>query len=362
MNKKIFIERLGDLVAIPSTTDNVRANTQALTMIKKWSDKRCNQQVFTNGHAKILLIGSGNILKPKIGYLVHVDVVPGHTNQFKMIQRGRNLIGRGVNDMKFSIPIGIELINQALKNGLDKDITIAVTTDEESGGNEGGKYLAQTLNFHPEILIVPDGGDNFRFVNKSKGVVHLLIESKGQPAHASQPWLGKNALSPLCRLANILLERYDNNSQQENWETTMNLGHLYGGNSANQVCSEAVLKLDFRFPETRSVNEIFYEVKNMAVSIDPSLQVSVTAAGDPTTTDISLQPVQKLMKAARMVLGKNLVVKGDYGASDARYWAKYHIPILMTKPKGGGCHSDHEWINLDSCLKFYEIMWKYLTI
>lgn len=362
MNKKIFIERLSNLVAIPSITDDVHANSQALTLIKKWTDKRCSQQIITNGHAKILLIGNGNILKPKIGYLVHVDVVPGHSNQFKMIQQGRNLIGRGVSDMKFSIPIGVELINQVIKNRLDKDITIAVTTDEETGGNEGGKYLAQTLNFRPEILIVPDGGDNFKFVNKSKGVVHLLIESRGQPTHASQPWLGKNALSPLCRLANIMLEKYDKNSQQENWKTTMNLGYLYGGKSANQVCSEAVLKLDIRFPETRSVSEIFDEVKNIAVSIDPYLEVSITAAGDPTSTDINLQPVQKLMKAARMVLGKNLSITGDYGASDARHWAKYHTPILMTKPKGGGCHSDHEWVNLDSCLKFYEIMWKYLTI
>ncbi len=46
-----------------------------------------------------------------------------------------------------------------------------MTTDEETGGFQGAAYLANQYKFQPKILIVPDGGDDFIFINKAKECV-----------------------------------------------------------------------------------------------------------------------------------------------------------------------------------------------
>ena len=263
--------------------------------------------------------------------------------------------------MKYSIPIGVELLNSFAKTNKNVIFTMAITTDEEVGGGEGGNYLANEMQFKPDVLIVPDGGDGFVFVNKSKGVAHVWVESKGKQAHASTPWLGKNALTPLTRLANEMLDKYDENSKKPNWETTMNLGVFQGGISTNQVCGDAVLKLDFRFPESKTVNEIISEVQTSANNIDPSLKVKLAASGDPTFTDTNLPEVKKFLDIVKDILKSDVVIQGEEGASDSRYWAKYNIPIIMIKPDGGGIHSKDEWIDIESCLTYYNILSRYIT-
>lgn len=74
--------------------------------------------------------------KPRYSYMVHMDVVYGEEDQFVMKLEGGKAVGRGTSDMKFSIPIGIALINKAF-NKMNFDLII--TTDEEIGGFDGGK-------------------------------------------------------------------------------------------------------------------------------------------------------------------------------------------------------------------------------
>ena len=44
----------------------------------------------------------------------------------------------------------------------------------------------------------------------------------------------------------------------------MNIGVIQGGISTNQVCPEADMKLDFRFPETESVEKILERVRRLS--------------------------------------------------------------------------------------------------
>src|SRR5690606_23516706 len=123
------------------------------------------------------------------------------------------------------------------------------------------------------------------FINKAKGVCALKIESKGKPAHSSRIWLGKNALEPIVILCNKLISKYSKNHKKPNWNTTVNIGKIEGGVSSNQVCPEAYVILDFRFPETTSAEKILSEVKKLAQSIDHGLNVSLYASGQPTYVD-----------------------------------------------------------------------------
>lgn len=362
MDRELFVKRLSSLVSKRTYSGDIVANSDALDLVASWVDSKCKIQRMINGKSEILLLGSGNLLRPKLGYLVHMDVVVGNKEQFVLKEENGKLIGRGASDMKFSIPIGVEILNRVITEKMNNDFTLAITTDEEIGGCDGGKYLAEVIEFRPKVLFVPDGGDNFVLVNKSKGVVHVSVNSFGQPAHASEPWLGKNAIKPLVRLSSQLLDRYEVNDLTDNWSTTMNLGVINGGMSTNQVCDMAELKIDFRFPESRSVQEIYKEVCDLAKKVDKTLVVKITASGNPTFTDKESKTIKVFLRVFEKFLGYIPSINGDCGASDARYWANFKVPTIMIKPHGGGAHGNDEWISVDSCLKFFEIVWKFLAV
>jgi succinyl-diaminopimelate desuccinylase len=316
--------------------------------------KRAVVKRIKNKNTEILIAGNSSTLSPDIGYMVHMDVVSGKPEQFRINIEGDKMIGRGTSDMKFSIPIGVSILNNLIAEKSELTFSLVITTDEEIGGFDGGAHLAEELKFRPKCLIVPDGGDNLTFVNKAKGVCQLIITSKGSPAHASRPWMGKNALEPLVKLGNELIKFYGKNSLKENWNTTMNMGQIQGGISINQVCPEAVMKLDFRYPETDSIENITATVTKLSKNISPNLTISTASTGMPTFTDKGLSVVKDFLSAMEKSYGKQIVVTQTYGASDARHFAKYNIPVLMMKPLGGVIHSENEWVSINSSLKFYE--------
>jgi len=360
LNNHQLTRQLAQLVSFPTISGDVRQNQRALDYVETLICKQAQVKRIQNKQTEILLVGNRNLLNPDMAYLVHIDVVAAKPQQWQMTVKGNKAFGRGVSDMKFSIPIGVALLNQLIKNNSPLSFTLAITTDEEVGGFNGGKYLADELAFRPKLLIVPDGGDDFNFINKSKGVCQLVITASGKPAHASMPWNGRNALDSLVRLAAQLLKLYSSNNQQPSWKTTMNIGQIKGGTSTNQVCAHAEMRLDFRFSGTVAPLQIKREVLQLAKEIDSVISVEYAGTGLPTFTDGSLPVVKDLITSLESVVKRKIKIRGEYGASDARHFTEYQIPILMIKPKGGNIHGDNEWIDLDSCLLFYRGFKKFI--
>lgn len=353
MDKQKFIKQLEELVRLQTLPGNLAENAKALDLVESWLAPGVETKRIKNGKAEVLIAGNRKIMAPEAAFLVHMDVVAGRDDQFVMRVEDGRIIGRGTSDMKFSIPMGVSLLNELVERKSDLSFSLVITTDEEMGGFEGAKFLEEELKFRPKLLIVPDGGDNLIFVNKAKGICQLLVSSKGKPAHASRPWLGRNALEPLVLLAAKLMEEFGETNRRESWKTTMNIGMIQGGISTNQVCAEAVMKLDFRFPEITSVEKIMAKVRKLAKEVGGELSVELLGTGLPTFTDENLPVVKKFIKEVEAAVGRKIEIRPTYGGSDARWFAKHNIPVLMIKPVGGEIHSDDEWISLSSCLEFH---------
>lgn len=352
MKKDIFLSQLTKLVSFETVTGNVAENSKALDYVEFLLNPKVFVKRIKNNKVEILTASNVKTQSPDIAYLVHMDVVSAKAEEFKLKVEGDKAFGRGTSDMKFSIPLGIELLNELILKKSKLAFTLTITTDEETGGENGCGYLAEKLKFRPKCLIVPDGGDNLTFVNKSKGVCWLDITSYGSPAHASRPWMGKNALEPLILLGKRLIEIYGKNSLKENWETTMNIGQIRGGISVNQVCPEAVMKLDFRFPEGNSVQKITEEVESLAKKFSSNIEVTLASSTLPTFTDIDLPVVKDFINSMEKTYAKKIIISPAFGASDSSHFAKYNIPVLILKPMGGEIHSANEWVGISSCLKF----------
>jgi len=353
MDKQTFIKQLKALVKIQSLADNPQGNKEIIDYIESILPKDSKVIKTQKNGIYTLIAGNNNLKRPDIAYLAHADVVSANDSQFNLKINGDKLIGRGVSDMKFAIPIGVALLEKVINEKIDTNFVLVITTDEEIGGANGIQLLASKNEFRPKMVIVPDWGDNFVFTNKSKGVAMIQIDSVGKKAHASEIWNGKDANRSLCELATKLLQKYGKNNIEKTWETTMNIGVIQGGIASNQVCDSAFMKLDFRFPETRNAKEIFLEVKKVAKEIDPKLNTRLMVSASPTTTDTNSPIASSFIKEFEKVLGKKIKIEGGTGATDARHFAKNKIPLLVIKPAGGGVHGPDEWISLSSCLNYY---------
>jgi len=359
MTKKDLIEQLDKLVGFKTLPGELEENSKALDYVESLIVDGIVVDRIKNGKAEILRAQVFAGLSPQYCYMVHMDVVAGTEDQFKMKVEGDKVWGRGTCDMKFSIPVGIALLNEAVKN--DIDFCLMITTDEEVGGFEGAKY-AVDQGFSPRVLIVPDGGENLNFVDKAKGVCQVRLAATGIPAHSSRPWLGKNALDSLVLLAEKLLKIYGKNNRIESWETTMNIGTINGGTSTNQVCPEAEMKIDFRYPETDSIENILGVIRESVEKLQLDIDISTLSTGLPTFTDVSDPEVKKFIDHTEKAFGEKIIIKQTYGASDARHFAHLKCPVMMQKPMGGEIHSSDEWMDLTSTMQFYQGMRGYLGL
>ncbi len=359
MNKEDFLKQLGDLVAFKTLPGEIEENAKALDYVEKLLVEGLSVERVKNGKAEVLIASVNKTETPKYCYMVHMDVVAGRDDQFTMVVEGNKAIGRGTCDMKFSVPLGIALINEAKDKNID--FCLMITTDEEVGGFEGAKVIA-VRGFSPEVFIVPDGGENLNFVDKAKGVCQLKLVAKGVPAHASRPWLGKNAIDSLVLVSDKLLEIYGKNNLNESWMTTMNFGTINGGVSTNQVCPSAEMTIDFRYPESDSIENITDRVEKVVRDLGVDVEVSKLSTGLPTFTDVENQEVKRYLAVMEETYDRQIKIQQTYGASDARHFALLNSPVIMHKPLGGEIHSDDEWVDIDSCISFYKGLKKYVGL
>lgn len=361
LDREKFIKDLSALIGFPTVTGEGKGFDAAFSFIKEKLHRGSFIEILQNEGETVFIASNVKTKKPDICYLVHADVVSANPHQFEMAIEDGMVIGRGVSDMKFSIPIGYELLNHLIERKSSLSFAFVVTSDEERGGFKGAQYLADVYKMRPKVLIVPDGGDNFGCIHKSKGVCHLKISSVGIPAHASRPWDGKSALEPLIALASKLYSMYQEANANKDWRTTMNIGKLMGGEIINQVPGKAEMLVDFRFvPETDSEEKLSGMVKELAQEISANISVEMIAYGEPVYVSPEDPTLKMFIETMRDSTGREIPIEGSEGSTDARHLAKHGAVLLMSKPNAGGEHGDREWLDIDSALKYGEVLAAFL--
>lgn len=299
-----------------------------------------------------LIIQKDKAKNPKITMLVHLDVVPAEEKMFIFKEQKGKFYGRGVNDMKFAIAVGLRFLEETKNQKLS--FGMIITSDEEIGGENGTKYVIEDLKYRSDVFVIPDGGNNLGIEILGKGVLHLKISQKGKSAHGSQPWLGKNALDDLIKKYQKLRKIFPI-VKKETWKTTVNLGKLSGGETANQVCDYAEIYLDFRYPPSLNKEKILGQVKK----IFKTSKIEIIAEGEPVKIDPKNNFVRQWREITKEITKKEPKFTRAYGATDARYLVPYKVPLIISKPKGGGEHSEKEWLDKKSLYHFYEIFKKF---
>ena len=359
-----YLKLTQNLVSIPSFSTDLEALMKIVDFCATYFSHHPVLKVkkFVNNGKPSLVIGSNLSKNPRIAMIGHLDTVPASPELFTVRQNGSLLYGRGVCDMKGSVAIMMELLYKIVEKNPSFSIALWLTTDEEVGGINGTHYLVDNLQYRPSVALVPDGGNGPEtIVLKSKGLLPLTMHAHGTASHASRPWEGQNAIEKLIITYQKLKELFPHDpakihsikEMDDRWYSTAVMTTIKGGEATNVVPNDAESVVAVRLAEDVDINALQLEISKISKSTDVSINilgvspVSVTKYNDPY--------VQLYQKIVTEEIGKQTNFISYSGTNDSRFLTKYGIPTIVSRPRGGGQHSNNEWVDVDSMKDFYQI-------
>ncbi len=287
--------------------------------------------------------------EPEIFFAGHLDVVDAPDEMFEPKEEGNIIRGRGAFDMKGPSAVLIELFKELATEGKDYDLGLMLTTDEEVGSQDGVEYLLKEEGYSSKFAIIPDGGDNFRIINREKGALHFRVWAKGKAAHGSRVWDGVNAIDLIIDFYNdlSLIFPAEPCGIPDHWHNTINIGKIQGGTKVNIVPDYCEAHIDIRFVEPWTVESMKKQVEASLTKF-PGLEYEVMSYGEAIYVPEDNPYLKDYREVATQVLGREVEFDKEHGATDGRFFAEKGIPVIITNAIGGGIHSPDEWVDVES--------------
>lgn len=216
----------------------------------------------------------------------HADTVPWDdagwsTDPFRLTERDGRLYGLGATDMKGFFPSALHALARVDVARLRRPVVLVATADEESGMHgarslvqDGPLVGAQVVIGEPTGLVP---------VAMHKGVSQTRVVLAGRAGHASDPSLGHSALDAMVGVLEALvrlrveLAARARDARFDVSESTLNLGRIEGGDSANRICGRCELHVDQRLLPGTTLATSRAELARIvreAVS-DPAIRVEI---------------------------------------------------------------------------------------
>lgn len=345
------------LIAYPSVTGNLGAAEAMLGYVQSYLEDRgmYTKQHEQNGYPSLVATTQPDTKKPAVLLVVHIDVVPTTDDEHVLTKKDGKYLGRGVYDMKFALAIYMQLVDE-LKNDLQTyDFGIMVTSDEEVGGMDGVSFLL-SKGYRPEVCVIPDGGDNWQIEEFAKGIHWVKIEASGISSHASRPWEGDHAIHKLLEALGDIRALFPEKPAKE--ESLVSVGTIEGGSAINQVPDYAATVLDIRYGSMADYEQFYPRIRKICQKHDVE---STLLIDDPPCTNHPMDPyILKFAVIMKDILGYDPGSSFSYAATDGRHFSRLGIPCIIVEPPGGGRHSDHEWISIEGCKQFHQMLKQYL--
>ena len=285
---------------------------------------------------------------PCVVFHGHLDVVPGHAEQFYPRVEGDRLIGRGAYDMKG----GLAAMMCALKD-LERQTRVRVrlicVPDEESEElDERATDDAVSRGLGGDFAITGEP-TNLHIGVEAKGVLVMLIEVRGRAAHSSTPWLGDNAVLKAVDVFRAIESLPFSRESSEMFDRpSINLGRIQGGDALNKVPDACSMAVDIRFLPGQDPADILEQVGRI-----PECQVTKTFIFPPVSVARGSPYVQALRDAvARAIPDKEVMSVGRDGASDAVAFMAAGIQAVEFGPDGAGHHGPEEWVSVSSMARY----------
>ncbi|WP_397543798.1 acetylornithine deacetylase/succinyl-diaminopimelate desuccinylase family protein [Roseovarius salis] len=323
----------------------------------------------------------------------HIDVVEtGHgwtVDPFGAELRDGRVYGRGACDMKGGLAASIIAAEAfiALVPDHPGAIEISGTADEESGGFGGVAYLAEQGWFGPDRVdhvIIPEPLNKDRICLGHRGVWWAEIETRGEIAHGSMPFLGDCAVR---HMGAVLREMEDSlfpalaGKRTEMpvvpegaRQSTLNINSIHGGAPEQEVDYTGMpspcvpdrcrMVIDRRFLIEEDIDEVQAEIRAVMERVRdgrPGLDYEIRELFRvlPTMTAREAPVVAAVAAAVQEVFGR----EADYVVSPGTYDQKHIDRIGRLKnciAYGPGildlAHKPDEYVGIEDMVQSAQVM------
>jgi succinyl-diaminopimelate desuccinylase len=352
------VDLLKDLILVRSTADNPEGLHHALRLIRSHVEDVPGVRVEThesNGLPSFVALPAG-VTRAEVMMVAHTDVVEAPPEHFYPTVEDGRLYGRGAGDMKGQIAVLTDLFRQTLVRRPDVPIGLMITTDEESGGDHGVRYLINDVGYRCAQAIIPDSGRLNEIVVTEKGLINGRLVARGRAGHSSRPWLSDNAVHRLMRNLDRVLTHFEAAAAdaREHWHATVSANILHTENhTINLIPDTAEATIDIRYTEDVTAEDV---VRQVASVLDDRTEFVPDIIAEPLHTE----PDPLFVQVTERVTGAPVKIMKEHGGSDGRYFTRLGIPVLMSRPEVGGLHSNREWIEIASMVTYYRVLEAYL--
>ncbi|WP_298844685.1 acetylornithine deacetylase/succinyl-diaminopimelate desuccinylase family protein [uncultured Roseobacter sp.] len=335
-------------------------------IVARRSGRRPGDCVHFNSHTDVVEVGRGWTFDPFGGE----------------VSQGR-IYGRGACDMKGGLAASIIAAEAFIEVHPDFSghIEISGTADEESGGYGGVAWLAEQGYFDParvQHVLIPEPLNKDRICLGHRGGWWAEIETKGEIAHGSMPFLGDCAV----RHMGAVLSEFENKlfpamaSRHTDMpvvpegarQSTMNINSVHGGQPeqdpdftglpAHCVPDSCRIVIDRRFLVEETLDQVREEVTALLEGLKATrakfdYELTELNAVLPSMTDRDAPVVQTVAQAIEDVMGR----PPEYVASPGTYDQKHIDRIGRLRnciAYGPGilelAHKPDEWVGIDDMI------------
>jgi succinyl-diaminopimelate desuccinylase len=373
-----LVQLTRDLVLIESTEARPEERRRCFQLLINHLEEIPNLVItmFTNGDHDSLVALPAGIKRPDLLFCGHLDVVEhASPDSYRSEIKDSRIYGPGAGDMKGQLAILVELMKDLLTTHPGLAIGLAISSDEEIGGEAGFRFLVEDIGLDCDAVILPDGGSLTDITVEEKGILHVRLGATGHAAHAARPWLGDNALQQINSALRQIEEHFalwwprhvDPHDPATHWFPTATPTMIRVPNdSPNRIPEEAEAVIDIRFPpgwtDPHSEEEAPPHSGDLGRMLDlihtlvgPHITVSPIVGTAPTR----LSPDPLFIAITEEVMGSPANLVRACGGSDARFFNEKGIPVMLSRPKVGNLHGPDEWIDIRSMVDYFRICHRY---
>ncbi|NTS31624.1 acetylornithine deacetylase/succinyl-diaminopimelate desuccinylase family protein [Phyllobacterium sp. BT25] len=365
LQKSGFETQLIRGVGTPGDTDRYpRTN-----VIARFDGRTHGQTVHFNSHIDVVDTGEGWTVDP-----------------FEAVVKDGKIYGRGACDMKGGLAASVIAAEAFLEVYPDfaGAIEISGTVDEESGGFGGVAFLASKGFFSkPRVdhVIIPEPLNKDRICLGHRGVWWAEIETKGEIAHGSMPFLGDCAI----RHMSAVLDAFENelfpalDRKQTRMpvvpegarRSTMNINAIHGGQTDDysglpspNVPDSCRLTIDRRFLLEEDIAEVKREVTSILDRLQwerPKFHYEIRDIMEvqPTMTERDAPVVTAVAEGIRSVFGREPAYVISPGTYDQKHIARIgllHDCIAYGPGILDLAHRPDEYVGIDDMLESANVM------
>lgn len=339
-------------------------------IVARRAGARAGDCVHFNGHIDVVEVGQGWTVDPFGGE----------------VKQGR-VYGRGACDMKGGLAASIVAAEVFIDLCPDYAgaIEISGTADEESGGFGGVAYLAEQGRFaHVDHVIISEPLNKDRICLGHRGVWWAEIETKGEIAHGSMPFLGDCAVRHMGAVVAemeaqlfpaLALKRTDMPVVPEGAkQSTLNINSIHGGEPEQEgdytglpspcVPDRCRMVIDRRFLIEEDIGEVEAELRDVLETVRrgrPGFDYDIREMHRvlPSMTERDAPVVSAVAGALRDIFGR----EADYVISPGTYDQKHIDRIGRLKnciAYGPGildlAHKPDEYVGIKDMVQSTQVM------